>query len=1013
MNRSNGQRSSLDGQQQQQQQPQQQPPGTVYRHRIGSLGMSTVATPRPQLSNPSSSSLSAATTVRRPDRQPLLSQSGLSSVTRSGSGSGGGGGGIHAMQQSRTQLFGSATTSRPLPPALGSRLASISSSRESLTSPDANIGGRLPAKRRLVDTLLSAKDSGGSGSSVHGSEADDARADHPNLLSPTTSVAYSAVGSAMSIISNGSNNSGSPRGVIPQRDHLRKVQELEDARVVLETKLSESRRQLQDAEFKCQGLQRDIDLNKLSQERAERKLRSDVDELTRRNTQLEADRALFCEREKTASENAESLLQDMNNMRTGYEAQIRELQRKLEDANYENQVLRISSSSNGNNQSSSSNNSEYPESQKLIQQLSQWNEDYQSQVETLSQRLTQSEEHAERLLEEVAERDVEVSSLRDELAHAQNKLILISGTSSTVEQNLIKLQHAEQRVSELVNENEILVNKVSNVRVLEERIVTLESQVAMQQEVRERLAAMEALMDDVDSERASWTSSLQQLCERDQFVSRILVSARQYTNGSSLERRRSRHSLGGSGGSGASAGLSDVIQSATPQLLVDALGIVQLEVATDREKQGDLSCRLIESERRCTDLQARLDKEATALATATSGYNKVRAIAVRHKQTAQLMQQQIDLYSAQIHSFLDEHELTSSFNKSNSGSSGGSATPVDQLRTRLDELHGMLKESQAQRMRDLEMVQARDKEIEQLRVNVSSSSQQQQQQQQQQGSASTESKERLDELMAENERLNAMLEKQDLELAAMERAIGSGQYNPATTRILALIDNPTSVAWRDRDNALDGLREANRVLQEQLANISSSASASTTISTAATASVTTAADNGSDVEMDFEDGGSGGSSSNPTVLKLCSENTRLLGEVTMLTKRMQRLKDAQLERTNEMRMAVYQILGFEMKFLSNDRLSFRSRYAQQNDHSFVFQTNHVGNKGTMQLCGGGNTEHISAMKPMIRLWIQERNSIPAFMAQVTMELFEATSSISRGIASHQRHSHPRNEMDED
>lgn len=68
-------------------------------------------------------------------------------------------------------------------------------------------------------------------------------------------------------------------------------------------------------------------------------------------------------------------------------------------------------------------------------------------------------------------------------------------------------------------------------------------------------------------------------------------------------------------------------------------------------------------------------------------------------------------------------------------------------------------------------------------------------------------------------------------------------------------------------------------------------------------------------------------------------------------------------------------------------MRLKSMYSEADDHSFIFTSND-GDMGMMKLAGGGNTEYMNSMQNQIRFWVNERDSIPAFLSSVTLELFD-------------------------
>ncbi|RKP34966.1 mitotic checkpoint protein-domain-containing protein, partial [Dimargaris cristalligena] len=217
-----------------------------------------------------------------------------------------------------------------------------------------------------------------------------------------------------------------------------------------------------------------------------------------------------------------------------------------------------------------------------------------------------------------------------------------------------------------------------------------------------------------------------------------------------------------------------------------------------------------------------------------------------------------------------------------------------------------------------------------------------------------ESESEMAVLRSQLARLEKQLAAQNSEMALLEHKIGQGDYNPRTTRILQLIDNPTSKAYEIREATLQALRKENAQLQ------------------------------GSD---------SGGALvPQQTVDNLISSHADMQKQVAEKDKRMVRLKEVWRAKAQEIREAVYSLLGYRVDFLENGRVRLASMYNEADDHSFIFTSN-AHDSGTLELSGGGNAAFVRSLDTLIQYWVVERRSIPAFLATVTLELFDKTTAM--------------------
>ncbi|KAJ1971936.1 coiled-coil domain-containing protein mad1 [Dimargaris xerosporica] len=228
----------------------------------------------------------------------------------------------------------------------------------------------------------------------------------------------------------------------------------------------------------------------------------------------------------------------------------------------------------------------------------------------------------------------------------------------------------------------------------------------------------------------------------------------------------------------------------------------------------------------------------------------------------------------------------------------------------------------------------------------------------------------MEQLQQQVVRLTHKLEAQDQEMALLERAVGRGDYNPRTTRVLQLAQNPTTNAYAIRETTLKALQDENRELLRQLQRGAFPKPSSPECSSAL----------------------SGAQIPQQTVDNLLRDNAALQAELAQRDKRLARLKEVWQAKAQEMREAIYSLLGYRLDFLENGRVRLVSMYSAAEDHSFIFTSNQH-DSGTLELAGGGNTDYVKSLEPLIQFWVVERRSIPAFLATVTLELFDKTTAM--------------------
>ncbi|KAJ1841333.1 coiled-coil domain-containing protein mad1, partial [Coemansia sp. RSA 486] len=204
--------------------------------------------------------------------------------------------------------------------------------------------------------------------------------------------------------------------------------------------------------------------------------------------------------------------------------------------------------------------------------------------------------------------------------------------------------------------------------------------------------------------------------------------------------------------------------------------------------------------------------------------------------------------------------------------------------------------------------------------------------------------------------------------------VGAGLgYNPRTTRILQLIDNPSAQDFAIRSEKLSSLAAENSALLERIRELEQRSGA------AADGSKDGASDQLPESSPFFH-----------TIDNLRNENCDLTQQLEDSIKLINRYKKEWKRKAAELREVVYSILGYRVDFLANGSVRFTSMYASDIDESFVF-TSGDDNLGVMRLSGGGSKAYLMGLSNDIRYWVQERGSIPGFMATITLQGFETHS----------------------
>jgi mitotic spindle assembly checkpoint protein MAD1 len=90
---------------------------------------------------------------------------------------------------------------------------------------------------------------------------------------------------------------------------------------------------------------------------------------------------------------------------------------------------------------------------------------------------------------------------------------------------------------------------------------------------------------------------------------------------------------------------------------------------------------------------------------------------------------------------------------------------------------------------------------------------------------------------------------------------------------------------------------------------------------------------------------------------------------------------------------VFSLLGYRLDFLQNGRVRCTSMFSTSTDQAFIFD----GEEGTMQLvsqeAAEKNREWFEGVKNLVDFWVNERETIPCFLAALTLELFDRSTSV--------------------
>ncbi|KAJ1913593.1 coiled-coil domain-containing protein mad1 [Mycoemilia scoparia] len=286
------------------------------------------------------------------------------------------------------------------------------------------------------------------------------------------------------------------------------------------------------------------------------------------------------------------------------------------------------------------------------------------------------------------------------------------------------------------------------------------------------------------------------------------------------------------------------------------------------------------------------------------------------------------------------------------------------------------------------------------------------------------------ELEDETKRVSRKYAEVEQEAAKLEWLVGEGHHDPTKERILELRDNPTSIEWNKRKRAIETLEAENQAMAErikellQAANdnsgnssenqpLSLSSSSASSIQQSPMGTPLTLLNNTRSSSNNNNNNNNAAAGLLDTVVNnLKEENKELVEQNGMLEKRIERLKSEWLLKAQEMRQAVYSLLGYRLDFLPNGKFRLTSMYSEHRDQCFNFTSSSTsavattkpggsgsngadannnsgdGGEGTMVLTGGGSKEYLNNHVGDINYWIRERGSVPIFLATIIIKEFE-------------------------
>ncbi|KAJ2513482.1 coiled-coil domain-containing protein mad1 [Coemansia sp. RSA 1939] len=724
-------------------------------------------------------------------------------------------------------------------------------------------------------------------------------------------------------------------------------------------KLETAHRETERARFELRQLETDRENERVDARRAQQRLEADLAAQTKRVEKLERDRRWLFEQEEQLAEQRRAVEREMAAQRSSYEARIdkmadaaRELEQRLDDAHRAMRRLKAE-----HLDTTDDLHTRLARAERTVAELQGLAEEKSRPSDEASVDAVSLQYIADSMRRELRVKDQDIAELQLRLrtalsgseasgdnADAANAadVVPLRERTACLERDLREqcdyIKAVEQQNSQLRSKLHALVDVSTKYEREHELARSLQAKVDRLEKQQEEHAEAEARFAALQQEREQWDRVFG---ENPQQVQQ--PGGQQHAPCSPF-----------------AAAKTMTTQKNRIQLLETKLQALQ-----DARDSDDLQLqRIAEEAKTCKRECARLESEMAAERTRAIKLDASRQHAVRE---AEFLRTQLHSYDReedslmggnydrqkaarieQLERFIDEQRAWIASLESTGGSSAATTSSPRSVDARVETGHGSLATASASLLQGYrEDAEAKQRE--------------------------------LDGLREEHRRLGERYDALEKETARLEHQVGAGLgYNPRTTRILQLIDNPAAQDYAIRSEKLKAATAENEALVERIRQLEQQRGRPEE-------------NKEEEEEEEEEERVADAEASSPffhTIDNLRTENTSLTRQLEDSVKLISRYKKEWKKKAAELREVVYLILGYRVDFLANGSVRFTSTYAAEVDQSFVF-TSGEGNHGVMQLTGGGSKPYLQSLANDIRYWVQERGSIPGFLATITLQGFEA------------------------
>lgn len=232
--------------------------------------------------------------------------------------------------------------------------------------------------------------------------------------------------------------------------------------------------------------------------------------------------------------------------------------------------------------------------------------------------------------------------------------------------------------------------------------------------------------------------------------------------------------------------------------------------------------------------------------------------------------------------------------------------------------------------------------------------------------------------------MQAEMDSLDAQIDNLNFALGRGEYNTSTTKVVTFAENPAALDLALRTETLDNLREENRVLLEKVSELEERARHAP-----GTAS---ANGNGESATSEGEE-----TVPKQTYVNLQAEKDDLVVKIEQAEKSRLRLKEIFSKTAQELRDVCRSLFGYRIEPLENQRIKITTVFGGS-EYNLIFgpavdsATGKV-EKGAKLALVGGNEAFITStrVQQSLEFWVAQRSCLPGFLSTVTLELFEEST----------------------